>query len=293
MFKMYADRGASSFEESASYHKVLQGQEILGFRTPHSGSELSNSLRNQQVAGIGRTHTVSGSGSGGYLLAGKSSFPYMCNGFDESNRFSSRVLQGQEIFPFRLMPGGHQQHFSVPAKENGNFGVYNTSSHVSGGHSTSHHSLVNGMVAKASSPSSVIMFQQPSYHQSTNASAGIINQREGSYHHVSATDWSNNFTSSTHHHKNQFLHCSYDDDEREKIRKEDGVATPFVTKQQLDPIASVGNNGSSYRLFGFSLLDPPSVSDEVSETSQSPSPAPPAAEHSCSNVSAPLYALCA
>ncbi|KAM0930899.1 hypothetical protein ACQ4PT_000621 [Festuca glaucescens] len=69
---------SSDFAESARFHKVLQGQELLGFKT-HEGVPRLSARTPQE------DHR----------------FSYHCSGFGESQRFQ-KVLQGQEVFrPYR------------------------------------------------------------------------------------------------------------------------------------------------------------------------------------------------
>ncbi|XP_062180411.1 auxin response factor 15-like isoform X2 [Phragmites australis] len=99
--------GCPDFAESARFHKVLQGQELLGYRTQDStavatsqpcearnmqyiderscSNDVSNSIPRVPRLGVSRTPL------------GNSGFSYHCSGFGESQRFQ-KVLQGQEVF---------------------------------------------------------------------------------------------------------------------------------------------------------------------------------------------------
>nr|TKW25890.1 hypothetical protein SEVIR_3G149200v2 [Setaria viridis] len=102
--------GRPDFAESAQFHKVLQGQELLGYRT-HDNAAVATSqpceARNMQyiderscsndasnsIPGVPRLGVRTPLGSPG--------FSYHCSGFGESQRFQ-KVLQGQEVFrPYR------------------------------------------------------------------------------------------------------------------------------------------------------------------------------------------------
>ncbi|KAL6614760.1 hypothetical protein ACP70R_037030 [Stipagrostis hirtigluma subsp. patula] len=98
---------SSDFVRSSRFHKVLQGQELLGFKT-HDGTANSASqateARNFQysdersssvnmsnsILGVPRLGVISPTGNPG--------FSHYCSGFGESQRFQ-KVLQGQEVCP--------------------------------------------------------------------------------------------------------------------------------------------------------------------------------------------------
>ncbi|XP_039809970.1 auxin response factor 2-like isoform X2 [Panicum virgatum] len=97
---------SSDFAGSARFHKVLQGQEFLGFKTHDDtavsalqatearnlqyNDEHSSSINNSNnILGVPRFGVRSPTGTPG--------FPYHCSGFGESQRFQ-KVLQGQEVF---------------------------------------------------------------------------------------------------------------------------------------------------------------------------------------------------
>ncbi|RLN24097.1 auxin response factor 2-like [Panicum miliaceum] len=103
---------SSDFAGSARFHKVLQGQEFLVFKT-HDGTAISASqakateARNLQYSdehssSINKSNNILGVPRFGVRSpTGTPGFPYHCSGFGESQRFQ-KVLQGQEVFrPFR------------------------------------------------------------------------------------------------------------------------------------------------------------------------------------------------
>ncbi|KAF6986301.1 hypothetical protein CFC21_004081 [Triticum aestivum] len=116
--------GRPDFAESAQVRKVLQGQELLGYRT-HDGTAVATSqpceARNlQYIDERGCSNNGSNNVLGGVPSHGVKTplgIPYHCSGFGESQRFQ-KVLQGQEVFrPYRgslvdarMRSGGfHQQ----------------------------------------------------------------------------------------------------------------------------------------------------------------------------------------
>ncbi|XP_037473471.1 auxin response factor 15-like [Triticum dicoccoides] len=115
--------GRPDFAESAQLRKVLQGQELLGYRT-HDGTAVATSqpceARNlQYIDERGCSNNGSNNVLGGIPSHGVRTplgIPYHCSGFGESQRFQ-KVLQGQEVFrPYRgslvdarMRNGGFQQ----------------------------------------------------------------------------------------------------------------------------------------------------------------------------------------
>ncbi|CAO2165878.1 unnamed protein product [Urochloa humidicola] len=100
---------SSDFAGSSRFHKVLQGQELLGFKT-HDGAAISASqtteARNLQYSDertsfINMSNNILGVPRFGVRSpTGIPRFPHHCSGFGESQRFQ-KVLQGQEVFrPF-------------------------------------------------------------------------------------------------------------------------------------------------------------------------------------------------
>ncbi|CAN6327289.1 unnamed protein product [Urochloa humidicola] len=102
--------GRPDFAESTQFHKVLQGQELLGYRT-HDNAAVATSkpceARNMQyIDERSCSNDVSNNIPGVPRLGvrtplGSPGFSYHCSGFGESQRFQ-KVLQGQEVFhPYR------------------------------------------------------------------------------------------------------------------------------------------------------------------------------------------------
>ncbi|KAL6848662.1 hypothetical protein ACP4OV_021245 [Aristida adscensionis] len=162
--------GCPDFAESTQFHKVLQGQELFGYKTKDSTAvatsqpceagnmqyiderSCSNDLSNS-IPGFPRLGVRSPVANPGY--------PYHCSGFGESQRFQ-KVLQGQEVFrPYRgsvvdsyMGNGGYHQ-------QDGPFAP----NVVNKWHSQLHGGAFRGPSApvlpyQSSSPPSVLMFQQ-------------------------------------------------------------------------------------------------------------------------------------
>jgi auxin response factor len=159
---------SSDFAESARFHKVLQGQELLGFKTHdgtvNSASQVSEarifqytddrscSINVSNIAGVPRL--------GARTPPEDHGFSYHCSGFGESQRFQ-KVLQGQEVFrPYR---GGTLSDAAIRGS-----GFYQIDgNHASGATYnwlTSQECDYRGPTAptmpQASSPSSVLLFPQ-------------------------------------------------------------------------------------------------------------------------------------
>lgn len=92
------------FEETVKSSKVLQGQENMGFISPHYGCdtlkspvdfEMQPSAHQNLVSHITQKATI-----GEFMRAHRTSY----TGFAESDRFP-KVLQGQEICPLRSLSG--------------------------------------------------------------------------------------------------------------------------------------------------------------------------------------------
>ncbi|GJN18111.1 hypothetical protein PR202_gb05238 [Eleusine coracana subsp. coracana] len=161
---------SSDFAGSARFHKVLQGQELLGFKT-RDGTAISASqvveARNFQYSdehrsSVNKSNNILGVPRHGVRSpSGIPGFSYHCFGFGESQRFQ-KVLQGQEVLrPFR---GGLSDAGVRTA------GMYQPdSTHASGAGYKWHapqgfdfRQPAKPVLLQASSPSSVLMFPQSS-----------------------------------------------------------------------------------------------------------------------------------
>nr|ADG43158.1 auxin response factor 24 [Zea mays] len=162
--------GRPDFAESAQFHKVLQGQELLGYRT-HDNAAVATSQPceatnmqyiDERSCSNDASNIIPGVPRIGVRTPlGSPRFSYRCSGFGESPRFQ-KVLQGQEVFhPYRgtlvdaslSNSGFHQQDGShVPTQ-------------ASKWHAQLHGCAFRGQQAPAvpsqsSSPPSVLMFQR-------------------------------------------------------------------------------------------------------------------------------------
>ncbi|EHA8586815.1 auxin response factor 3 [Cocos nucifera] len=163
--------GYSDSAEPAKLPKVLQGQEIMGLKTPYCNDMLKSQIsevRNHQLSKIKRCIAdasncmLAGSGNGFRIPVGNSDFPY--KRFGESVRFH-KVLQGQEIVS--SIPA-YQGAAADARIENGGLRVFSQASSAGSRWPVTFqefNSLANSCTtssAQVSSPSSVLMFQQAS-----------------------------------------------------------------------------------------------------------------------------------
>lgn len=96
--------GFIDFEETVKSSKVLQGQENMGFISPHYGCDTINSHVDFEMQPSAHQNLASNvtqkATIGEFMRAHHTSF----TGFAESDRFP-KVLQGQEICPLRSLSG--------------------------------------------------------------------------------------------------------------------------------------------------------------------------------------------
>ncbi|XVF87416.1 hypothetical protein PTKIN_Ptkin18bG0118300 [Pterospermum kingtungense] len=168
-FMVPVGTGASDFGESFRFQKVLQGQEIVGFNTVYDGVDCRNMHRSE----IRRCISDS---NGSYIAAiGNLGRDPLVNpdisckgvGFGESFRFH-KVLQGQEIFvspPYRRGPIANEtlENNSLVVSDSDQLSGTNSRwSSLTQGCNIHSHIRPSVPCAQASSPSSVLMFQQAS-----------------------------------------------------------------------------------------------------------------------------------
>ncbi|XP_052202486.1 auxin response factor 3-like [Diospyros lotus] len=256
----------SDFEESLRFQKVLQGQEILGFNSSYGGDDIHPPLppeirRSNPGSGTAR---ISALGNGVRNLLGDSAISYGSIGFGESFGFG-KVLQGQETF------SNHMYGSSLVVnmvQENRGQGITDCvrASRLGTGWRT----LMQGYntylrpiasLAEASSPSSVLTFQQgctsaPNFH------AMFCTNQENETSDQSSFDLSETYSGkfmpfSLREHSSQ--------EEEQQISSSglpDGYNQLGISNSTLatrSPCSSsqnlVSNCKSSCRLFGFPLTE--------------------------------------
>ncbi|CAK9152557.1 unnamed protein product [Ilex paraguariensis] len=263
-------KGVSDFEESVRLHKVLQGQEILGFSSRDGDGAAAAQNNHPSVMrcfpGF-NSPRVSAMGNGVRNLLGNSDTSYESIVFGESIRFN-KVLQGQETFtnlPCGRRSAGNQM------LDNSGPGINASVRAPSSGSGWS--ALVQGYRAQvcpsaplvqASSPSSVLKFQQASTpapnfhalynvndlekHESSNMTSLGVSERYGQR----ITSFSPCERSSRRGDLQSIT--SFD-----RLKEENHSSFPHLPLQSQ---SSFGGNEkitstckSSCRLFGFSLTE--------------------------------------
>ncbi|KAG8086414.1 hypothetical protein GUJ93_ZPchr0010g10924 [Zizania palustris] len=163
--------GCPDFAESAQFHKVLQGQELLGFKSHHGTAVATSQPCEARHLQHNDEHSCSNDVSNSILGVprlgdgaplGNPGFSYHCSGFGESQRLQ-KVLQGQEVFhPYRgtlvdacmRNNGFHRQDSPCASR------VVNKWHAQLHGHAAFHGSPIPALPSQSSSPPSVLMFQQ-------------------------------------------------------------------------------------------------------------------------------------
>ncbi|XP_059670289.1 auxin response factor 3 isoform X2 [Cornus florida] len=177
--------GVSDFGESLRFHKVLQGQEILGFNNPYDGIDAQNRNPSEiRMCYPGPNGSrISSGGNGVRNLLGNSDISFESVGFGESFRFN-KVLQGQETFI--NLPYGRGPTANTVQENSGRRGITGGVQVSSSGNGWS--GLMQGCdtcvrpsapMVQSSSPPSVLMFQQASTQaRNFHAMYGIPNQEK-------------------------------------------------------------------------------------------------------------------
>lgn len=287
--------------EFARFHKVLQGQEFIGFKTPYAGIDVRISqeteVRNHQYFDMRRSATdanscMSGGPSSGVRVpVGHSDLPYKCIGFSESSGFQ-RVLQGQELVP-KSPP--YQGAIVNIHSRNGEFGSIDALRTSGAGNRCPAPSqgctLLQplGLSVQASSPSSVLMFQQASFKPPFSQSLYDMNQWSKDDGVLSRKDTTS-------------LYCWPRYVEGEVIDEHHKAVVHAPVHASMPELKHDKKiSSSACKLFGFPLTQRIPLTNEVDRiernletnfpTSKSQIPAKPLGR-SCTTVSA-LYALCA
>ncbi|KAG1367940.1 auxin response factor 15 [Cocos nucifera] len=251
--------GCPDLGEFARFHKVLQGQEFIGFRTPYDGIDVTISqeteVRNHQYFDMRRSTTTAnscmsgGPSSGVRVPVGNSDLLYKCIGFSESSGFQ-RVLQGQELVPENLPYQGAVVNIHSRYGEFGSIDALRTSGAGNRCLAPSQGcTLLQPLPVQASSPSSVLMFQQASFKPPCSRSVYDMNQRRKDDRALSRKDAAS-------------LYCWPRYVEGEVINKAGRVHTPVhASKPELknDKILC----GSACKLFGFPLTQRIPLTNEV------------------------------
>ncbi|PIA35078.1 hypothetical protein AQUCO_03600025v1 [Aquilegia coerulea] len=257
--------GLSDFGESLGFQKVLQGQEYMGFTSPYTGNPIQNHHQSEVRKCIPGWNDMGMArmGSGTVMQPGNSYVSYKGIGFGESVRFH-KVLQGQEIFP---KPSHERALGDKWVQDNGGFGANNGvhGSDVENGwpmmmRGGSTHVRQSGTSLQASSPSSVLRFQQANTPVSySNSLYGTCHQKEEIKNSFGLCNASKTLggtltSSSPYGHQDTVevfnsLYASKDQNEIGSLRP----PVSHVTQKALRDSQGLPTGRSVCRLFGFSL----------------------------------------
>ncbi|KAG6694768.1 hypothetical protein I3842_09G064500 [Carya illinoinensis] len=267
--------GASDFGESLSFQKVLQGQEILGFT--HDGID-THSLRTSETRRCipGSNGSVTAAiGDGVRNPVVNSDISYKGMGFGESLRFQ-KVLQGQEIFPslpYERAPSTNEAHV------NGGLGILDGVQVMSSrngwpgmmqGNNTTMRPFSPPM--QASSPSSVLMFQQATIPVSNLGSMYKFNSLEDqriSNRSLSVSEKIGGKLTSSSLYEHNFCRKDQGGTNSSSFEHNQLVSTlpPLATQSTFEGSQDlVPSCKSSCRLFGFSLTEENHVANTENST---------------------------
>lgn len=263
--------GYQGLGESARFHKVLQGQEIFGFKTPYNGSDATLpqlfAMRNHHLPEMRRcianpsSCLLAGSGGNTRVPTGNSDIYFQGTGFGESVRFH-KVLQGQEIVP--VLPSFRGFNVESLKESDGSkvfesFNAGRCSAPPLQGYCTYIQPCTSA--AQVSSPSSVLMFQQATSQLPGTHSLYDANERDkvddcnlsGPLSSAEATHVQQGSFSKVFNLGNGFVkdHC-------------ENVAS-FTVPVQKNNQSVLNSSGSGCRLFGFSLTDKIPVANSLNE----------------------------
>ncbi|MQL84403.1 hypothetical protein Taro_016907 [Colocasia esculenta] len=289
-FPVPSESGCLDFGESARFHKVLQGQEVLGFGRPYDGLNAPNSNQFPEVRRCipdASGHMLAATRNNVGIPLGKSDISYKGIGFGESARFH-KVLQGQEIFP--LKPPSMGGHGDVQAEENGGFRsferlyVSNTMNRWPQLHGYS--SLVQQQAKpplQVSSPSSVLMFQQATTQLPCHQTVHGASDRDISESaNCGGTSDCHDGSSGRHltmpyvsHRLSNDLGGAYTSDfyrmqKEVATHKYHALTSAFKAADQKEGQDSPSSSGSNCRLFGFSLNESNQQKNGVDDNTSSP-----------------------
>ncbi|XP_065878710.1 auxin response factor 3-like isoform X2 [Euphorbia lathyris] len=256
--------GASDFGEPSRFQKVLQGQEIMSFNSPYDGadqnqhpSEMRRHLPGMHGTGFSKTR------NGARDSALNSDVTFKSMSFGESFRFH-KVLQGQEIIPSSTF-GRASTGSNEACDQNGCFGSSDGAQVTSSRNRWP--AMLQGFNAhmrpptqQASSPSSVLMFQQAS-NAVPNQIPVYNNYNDQVEHGGNARSWFRNpgtygekLSSSSHSshilERDNPWGISSGHIQQHGVSQPHVAQSPFRASQDL-----VSSCKSSCRLFGFQLTE--------------------------------------
>ncbi|KAK9085425.1 hypothetical protein Sjap_025836 [Stephania japonica] len=272
--------GFPDFGESWRFQKVLQGQEIFGFSSPYDGLDVPNHRSSEMRRCSSRPNGFGAVATEGHVRIPKanSDIAYKGIGFGESIRFH-KVLQGQEIFP---QPQYGRAPANIFAQDNNGLRMFNGVHQASPGNgrsSTMQNYNVHAQPSKpslqASSPSSVLMFQQAGNQAGQiignkgedNNYYGLFGVTESMARKFSTTPFGQQDSAENLRNKCSFIVS--EEPSQDSLQ----LATSFATDPAHGGAKNlVPSSKSSCRLFGFPLKEGVLVAHEHGMSTSSASP---------------------
>lgn len=264
---MFAEgNGCLNSRKSASFHKVLQGQEFtksrtlnhIGTTTPSSEVGVGQYAEKDACTAAANSSKISASAPGGIfrMPLGNSEFPFDCTGFNEPIGFQ-KVLQGQEIFsqaPCLLgVPSDSHLREGAYCMFDGAL-IYHSLSKLPD--ASARYITIgqqSSLAVQASSPSSVLMFQERASKNSLAKSAPSMKCQDsgGDGFYFDKPNGSDTF-----HRDTNFLFWPQSvsfpfANQQHQVVKVDAPLSNCKLGLENEQIAS--SNGC--KLFGFSLTD--------------------------------------
>uniref|UniRef100_A0A1D1XHD6 Auxin response factor n=2 Tax=Anthurium amnicola TaxID=1678845 RepID=A0A1D1XHD6_9ARAE len=247
--------GFPVFGESARFHKVLQGQEVLGFRPPCGGLEALSRRSSERRCTAASCHLLAAAKKNVGFSEVESDISCKGAGFRESVRFP-KVLQGQEKFPFKPPYEGGQGEGQADKNAGNRWPrLYGYSSLVRQQATPS---------MKVSSPSSVLMFQHAisqlpcnrSFHRADDLHAVVDANYSGTFDCFEASSGEHTSLFYPRQCMGNNVGAVYSSHYLGINKLAANHAPILVSKaHSVEGQDSSCHSGSSCRLFGFSLTD--------------------------------------
>ncbi|KAL2460277.1 Auxin response factor [Abeliophyllum distichum] len=255
----------SDLGEPSRFQKVLQDQEVFCFSTLHGELDTQSQRLSEMRCFPGfRSSMISGLGSNIRHLQEDSEVPSMGMGFDESLRFCE-VLQGQETsssLPYGKGAVANQFQENIGSVQLPIYGS-NWSARVQG-YTQMHHSAP---LVHASSPSSVLLFQQPSSPSCNLQALHFGNQKK---RETSSRDSDDDFERYARECEPFQSGSTWNDLQRNgppgQSEEYNQIVSSYPRRSQN--LVSMCKKGC--RLFGFSLIDGKHAASKEDNSTESP-----------------------
>ncbi|KAL2487205.1 Auxin response factor [Abeliophyllum distichum] len=255
----------SDLGEPSRFQKVLQDQEVFCFSTLHGELDAQSQRLSEMRCFPGfRSSMISGLGSNIRHLQEDSEVPSMGMGFDESLRFCE-VLQGQETsssLPYGKGAVANQFQENIGSVQLPIYGS-NWSARVQG-YTQMHHSAP---LVHASSPSSVLLFQQPSSPSCNLQALHFGNQKK---RETSSRDSDDDFERYARECEPFQSGSTWNDLQRNGPPGQPEEYNQIVSSYPRGSQNLVSMCKKGCRLFGFSLIDGKHAASKEDNSTESP-----------------------